>query len=263
MRKKRIISDDLSFKAFIKGIAQAFFHLDRGLPKTLAVLVTKPGRLSTAYFQLPKQNYIQPLKLYFAINFLFFLLTPILNTPKFQVFNFSMQSLISSNPVYQKLIEKEVQASAVSRAIYEERFNAHLKYNQPAFVFLIIPFFALVLQVMHFRKKRYYIEHLVFALHYLSFFLLFLLLIISLFRIAVLVLGAFAISSDVAGIILVVGLFLGLLLYVGAAAKRFYRGRLWTNAAKSVALFAGFILTMAGYVQFLFFYTLFAVRFGS
>ncbi len=164
--KTKYKSSDLSLKHFAKSFARETFHIDNRIIKTIGVLFAKPGYLTIAYFRTRDRIYIQPLRLYFLINFLFFLLIPILNTQQFQVFSFNLESFIHGNPFYQKIIENEIQESNVSKQIYKERFNAHLKYNQPAFVFLIIPLFALFLNIVHFKKKRYYVEHLYLHLQF-------------------------------------------------------------------------------------------------
>ena len=49
----------------------------------------------------------------------------------------------------------------------------------PVAMFVMLPVFALLLQVMYIRSKRYYVEHFVFALHYHAFaFLIFTVIIV-------------------------------------------------------------------------------------
>jgi hypothetical protein len=49
----------------------------------------------------------------------------------------------------------------------------------PVAMFVMLPVFALLLQVMYVRSKRYYVEHFVFALHYHAFaFLIFTVIIV-------------------------------------------------------------------------------------
>lgn len=253
---------DLSLKVVAKSFTKEVFHIDRRIIKTLYTLFIKPGQLTLAYFKTSERRYIQPLKLYFAINFIFFLITPILNTPHFQVFSFSMKSIIGSNQIYQKIIKEQIRTIDVSEEIYEERFNAHLKYNQPAFIFLVIPFFALILNMLNFKNKRYYIEHLIFSVHYLSFFLLFLLVIISLYRVLAFVLKCFSVSSGVVGSILFFAIIMGLLIYLVVATRAFYKNRILPSILKASILFLGFIVTIGVYLQFLFFYTILALKWG-
>lgn len=50
-------------------------------------------------------------------------------------------------------------------SIIPRRFLA----NMPIAMFLLLPFLGLILAVFHFRKKRFYVEHLVFAIHVQTF----------------------------------------------------------------------------------------------
>jgi hypothetical protein len=52
-------------------------------------------------------------------------------------------------------------------------------------MFLLLPFFALMLKLIYIRSRRYYIEHLVFTLHihsFVFFLLLILLLIMNMYE---------------------------------------------------------------------------------
>ena len=50
-------------------------------------------------------------------------------------------------------------------SIIPRRFLA----NMPIAMFCLLPFLGLILAVFHFRKKRFYVEHLVFAIHVQTF----------------------------------------------------------------------------------------------
>jgi len=252
---------DLSLRAFAQSFSAEVFHVDSRIMRTLRVLFTRPGQLTRAYFTRPDGKYVQPLKLYFIINFLFFLITPMLNTPQFQVFNFSRDSLSAGNKLYQRMIQEQIQRSGISAGIHEERFDAHLRYNQPAFVFLVIPLFALLLKLL--VPRRYYIEHLIFSLHYLSFFLVLLLLMTSLHRVLSLALKSVASASGVVQLVLFGGIVVGLFIYLVVATKAFYENSILPSILKSVLLFVGFVAVMGVYAQFLFFYTLLALTFGA
>jgi hypothetical protein len=255
-------ANDLSLKEFIKNFTQDAFHVDKRIITTLHTLFIKPGQLTIEYFKNSEKKHIQPLKLYYAINFIFFLLTPLLNTPNFQVFNFNMKSIIGRNHIYQEIIKEQVNAMDVSAVIYEERFNAHLKYNQPAFVFLIFPLFALLVTMLNFKKERYYLKHLIFSVHFLSFYLLFLLLIIFLYRILAFGLKCFALSNTIVGIILFVAIIIGPTIYLAVATRNFYKNNTLQSIIKALILSTGFLVSVGVYVQFLFFYTILALKLG-
>ncbi|MCD4698427.1 MAG: DUF3667 domain-containing protein, partial [Bacteroidales bacterium] len=122
--KKSNKPNELSLKSFGKSFVEEVFYLDGRIAKTLKVLFLNPGQLTLTYINSSENRYLKPLKLYLIINFIFFLITPILNTPNFQVFSFSLESLSGKNQVYKNMIEKEIQTMNIPEEIYEERFNA-------------------------------------------------------------------------------------------------------------------------------------------
>jgi hypothetical protein len=61
---------------------------------------------------------------------------------------------------------------------FRQIFRGTIEYA-PVAMFVMLPVFALLLQVMYIRSKRYYVEHFVFALHYHAFaFLIFTVIIV-------------------------------------------------------------------------------------
>ncbi|NOZ61428.1 MAG: DUF3667 domain-containing protein [Calditrichaeota bacterium] len=253
-------TDDLSLKNFSKKFTAEIFHIDKRIFKTIAALFFKPGELAASYFSDKRERFVQPLKLYFAINFVFFFLAPLLNTHQFQVFNFNLKSIVGGNQTYQKIIANQTHAANVSREIYEERFDAHLKYNQPAFVFLVVPIFALFLYLLNFKKRRFYAENFIFAAHFLSFFLLLLLSLISLFHIFAFILKAIGTSQSTIGQILVLLVILIPVVYLFFALRKFYRNKIILAIVKAIFLFVSFLFVIGIYVQFLFFYTILALK---
>ncbi len=263
MDKKPNHPTNRSLKSFAKDFIRETLHIDRSIFQTIHSLLFKPGHLTLSYFKTSDRQYIQPLKLYFAINLLFFLLIPILSTSQFRIFSFDMESLTKDNPAYQRIIADQIQSNSVSAEIYEERFNAHLKYNQPALVFLIIPFFALILKMVYFKYKRYYLEHLYFSIHFLSFSLLSLLFSISLYRILKAALNLLSVSSnDMEAVIILLLFFLWFFIYLFIASRKFYQQKRTSSFFKTTILIIGFMIAFMIYLNILFFYTVLALSWG-
>jgi hypothetical protein len=61
----------------------------------------------------------------------------------------------------------------VSYEVYAAAFNHHGELLRKSLIFLLVPLFALVPWALNFRERRYYAEHLVFSMHFYSFFWLF------------------------------------------------------------------------------------------
>ena len=246
---------EMNLGPWLKKIIHAIFYLDGSVPGTLAALMFKPGKLTLAGWRAGGDRQFQPLNLYFAVNILFFFLAPLLSTPQFQVFEFNLQSISRDHPVYQQWIEKRTRDARVSPEIYTERFNMHMKYNKPALVFLVVPLLALFLKLLYIRTN--FVKHLIFALHYLSFFLLALLCSLLLFRILTPIGGMLGVTHTSAiAAVLVVSLFLWLAIYTLLSIRRVYRGAWYAILLKSGLLLIGLFIALGLYTQFLFFYVL-------
>jgi hypothetical protein len=79
--------------------------------------------------------------------------------------------------------------------------------NAPKVMFLLLPFYALLLKVLYIRRKRYYVEHFIFALHVHAFAFILFLVMLPLADVRV-----------IPGVLL-----LWLLIYFWLALKRVYR----------------------------------------
>ena len=98
----------------------------------------------------------------------------------------------------------------------------------PKMLFVLFPVFALLLQIIYRRRKRYYVEHLVFSLHCHAF-LFALLTLVVLTRKSQILLVALAIIA----------------VYVYFAMKRLY-GQGWVKTALKFLILAGGYLALVG-----------------
>lgn len=112
--------------------------------------------------------------------------------------------------------------------------------NLPALMFFMVPFFALTLKLLYIRRKRLYLEHLVFGFHTHAF--LFLLI------------GLALVVPFVPGFVSVIGAF----VYLMVAARRVYEQGWWKTYVKvnilltiyTIVLLIGFAITFAFSVFF-------------
>ncbi|MBN2010125.1 DUF3667 domain-containing protein [candidate division KSB1 bacterium] len=253
---------DADLKKTLKHLANEVYHFDSKIFRSVAILLLKPGIMTQRVPDISNERLINPFKLYLAINFIFFLLIPVLVTPQFQVFNFNLNSFIESNQHYQHIIEAEYTSKHISDAIYAERFNAHLKYNQPALVVVLIPIFALFVSFVQHWKKRSYLEHFDFATQVITFFLVLLLLIIITFRIFT---SLFNFSGHLEGILaigIVISGMIWFVVYLFLINRNMYADTGYKAIIKVVLLFSGYLFIFSLYVQFLFFYTIVALKLG-
>ena len=109
-------------------------------------------------------------------------------------------------------------------------------------------------------KKKYYLEHLYFALDYLSFFLISLTLATILYRILTFVLSFLSGSQGVVVMVIPIAFLIGLFIYLYVSLKTFYKNTTLSNIIVYPFLLIGFFISIGAYVQFLFFYTVLVLK---
>jgi hypothetical protein len=231
-----------------------YFHFDSKFIRSVVPLFTKPGFLTKQYWEGKRVRYIHPLRLYFFITIIFMLAT----TYFYHHFGQELKgTVIQSNtkitydstdvdttkldPAQQKI--KAEEAAKASKAYAEnamkklgggiDRFFHDLKYIS----FFLLPLYALIFKFLYFRKKRFYVDHLVYTLHLQSF---------AYILISMAVLLPFVFPETLHYIRR--GILLVLLVYIGWSLRYLYHQPWWKTILKSIiatfllALMTGFAL---------------------
>jgi hypothetical protein len=127
------------------------------------------------------------------------------------------------------------------------QFLQNLYDNVPIALIVLLPIMAFVLQVLYPLSRRYYVEHLLFFVHFHAFMFLILALQILISR-----LNAALPTPDAIGVLIIVAASFYVPVYLFVAMRRVYgQGRLLTTAkyiVLTVSYLAGFTLTMLGAV---------------
>lgn len=74
-----------------------------------------------------------------------------------------------ANTAFEKWMEERIKAKIGKDGSKGELFLGTLRNNIPTMMLCCIPIFAFILKVLYIRQRRFYIEHLVYALHIHSF----------------------------------------------------------------------------------------------
>ena len=202
--------------AFVKAVADDQIGVDAKLPRTLAALFWKPGLLTSGYMNGRIARYIPPFRLYLFASVLFFVLLSFLSRGSdwaeraademeremgtdttAQQRDTASRSLNVGFTVGGKQWFDNVNVNTRWRWL-DERMKANLRAlgqlppnlalrritdaiieELPKVMFLLLPVFALLLKLIYIRRRRYYVEHFVFALHLHAFaFSLFVLVLV-------------------------------------------------------------------------------------
>jgi hypothetical protein len=92
-------------------------------------------------------------------------------TPKVEApLHFTMGRDGEKKPAFALWLEKQVKEKIGEDGARAKLFLETLRSNIPAMMLCCIPLFAFVLKILYIRKGRFYVEHLVYALHIHTFF---------------------------------------------------------------------------------------------
>ena len=186
-------------------------NLDAKLLRTLKPLLLKPGFLSCEYFQGRRMHYLSPLKLYFFLSIVTFFLVQqgvdiaAENGQLVQIdddggdagkdMDFNIASIggkpwhAESHPVRltwlpeigNRLINEKLGQLEDTAKRRDWTALTHVALAAtPQALLLILPFFALLLKVFYFFRKRLFMEHMIVALHNHSFLLMIIALLVVL-----------------------------------------------------------------------------------
>lgn len=163
---------DYSTLGFLADAATEIFSLDGKTFRTARQLFFHPGRLTLDHYQGRRIQYLKPMQLFLIVNVLF-LLIAVQNG----LFDFTLDEYWDYGPpspeLTQQLVTQKIAQQKISLDEYAVAFNRNENILRKCLIFLLVPLFALVLWIMHRRERRYYAEHLVFSIHFFSFFWLF------------------------------------------------------------------------------------------
>lgn len=218
------------------------------LAQTLWVLISKPGQLTLDYLAGRKRRYVLPLKLYLTVSIVTLLLIGLFGgldsgpgeTQKVKVGVAPSGTMLSIGSAQIKFVDGKFVCSGMPdrmcnhlrkrfdhssselQAIFSDTPQRMLKFWSYA-MFVLLPMFAALLKLVYRNRGLVYGEHLVFALHLHTFWLL---------AVCALVVLPEAPSAWVAIVLLLLSIPLHALL----AMRRVYGGRWWPLLLRSAFL---------------------------
>ena len=161
---------DLKLSAFLHHSLHELTHFDAKIFSTLRALIFKPGLLTTEYLAGRKKRYVLPLRLFlviFALNF--FLYT----RPGVALYDIRFVIKKDKQGELEKALERNAAKRNLTKDALYYQINEHWQKDASFFQFGDVFSFAICLTLVFYTKRRYFVEHLIFSLHTLSFFFLF------------------------------------------------------------------------------------------
>ncbi len=233
--------------AVLRELLADWLSLDGRLLRTLTELA-HPGRLTTRYLEGKRITYLRPFRLYLIASLLLFSSLLSLRAPDATTVNLYVGGqLVTEAPAVQGRLDLTLfePKSALSRWLANQQTDhieelrrlppqelldalfAGLRRVLPAAFILFVPFLALGLKALYWRKKILFLDHLVFALHFQSALFLALAATWGVCRLLGLALFLSILAYLLAGCFM-------LFVYMPLALRRMYRQRWRWTIAKAV-----------------------------
>jgi Protein of unknown function (DUF3667) len=212
-------------KHFLSHVVHEFTHLDSNkVIKTLLSLLFRPGLLTDEYLAGRKGHYINPIRVYLTISFLYFL--------------FGWGALLQAGGGAAKNLVSQgwFATMAKQRGVEPHSLAERIDQNREKYVsgmrFVGVLLSGTFLTFLYYGKRKYYAEHLIFSLHFYSF---------DFFMRCALALSFVGFSKI--GLLFYtpvrVFFYLIIFIYILVAVRRVYKESWAKTVGKSVVLFAG------------------------
>jgi hypothetical protein len=168
--EQRVTAHDHSIRHFAEHVFESLTHFDFKSLRAFKTLVVRPGLLTREYLDGRRRRYVGPIQLFVIANVLFALAGPnSFRTP------LSVQEHDRPFPAFkQALVAQAIADRDLDREEFSRAFDEAAGLQAKTWVFAMIPALALVTAALY-GFRRYYFEHLIFATHFYTFLLLWML----------------------------------------------------------------------------------------
>jgi hypothetical protein len=237
---------DFSIVHFVTQLWKHLTQLDSKFLRSFWLLFAKPGFLTAEYVGGRQKRYLKPFVLFLTAGVVFYFALP--NTSAYYLnydelyesyknkdfitntFQFDIRSQILA-----KAAAKQMKPTAVLQAMYAKATN----YSK-TWLLLVAPIWAIVIFLLFKKKNKYYIPHLIFAIHSFTAFIL-----IDLLYLKIMFGSGWQSLSDV----MLIPFFVLFAIYLVIAVRRFYQENRWVALAKSMLLVLALLILLAFYRQ--------------
>jgi hypothetical protein len=162
--EKRVHSHDLALGHFFLHALHEFTHLDSKVFATLRYLFTRPGFLTQEFVAGRRLRYVQPLSLYLIASAVLLMVSSFVMISAFDV---RQMTRTDKTGQIEATWEKLAQKKHLPKEVIVERVQETMHKAATAAQLANVLAMALLLALLF--RRHYFVEHLVFSLHFLSF----------------------------------------------------------------------------------------------
>jgi len=227
---------DLGLKHVLEEVLENFLNLDGRILGTLRLLFLHPGQATLEYLKGRRSRYLPPFRVYIFISFVLFLLLGLGSSAGIKIETHPDAPTASAPaPKPKSHREEAIEAGAIRAAQHPQEFKEQMLHTGSRVMFGLLPVFALLLFLLFHGARGYFVEHVIFSLHFHSFAFGLFILQWLLTRIP------WAPIQTAAALLILV-----LPVHLGLAMKRVYGGPTWKIVLKGAVLTALYLMLVVG-----------------
>ena len=162
---------DYTLTHFLRHVFEEFTSLDSKIFRSLKSLLFSPGKLTAEWAAGKERSYIKPIQLFLVLNLVYFVFQHFFPITTFTAPLEVQHHMQVYSAWIRPIIDQQVRASGLTYSRYALVYNEATAAQARSLIILMVPMFAALLGILYFRKGRYFVEHLVFSLHFYAFFL--------------------------------------------------------------------------------------------
>jgi Protein of unknown function (DUF3667) len=168
--EKEIGDDDYSLRRYLEEIGTAITLLESKALRSVWLVAGRPGHLSSEYVRGRRVRYLKPLQLFIFLNVVYYFSITLFTATTFTTPLATQLQMNNYYPAYaHRQVDKKLHEEQISYAGLEAKYNGRTSVLSKTLIFLLIPIFALPFYALFFKKRKYFVEHLVVATHLWSF----------------------------------------------------------------------------------------------
>jgi hypothetical protein len=239
----------LSLGHFLHELVEGLFHIDSRFWRTLRTLFTRPGLITEQYLAGKRNSYSPPFRSYLVISILYFVLASIFDTTASRVVSTGGREMqasdcaqMAANPGWFLRLVPDLEQSCL-RALSNDRraINQAMQNLLPKVMFAVLPLVALVQFWVYRRQRPFYLENLVFVLHFQSFYYM----ASTLALLLAAGIGALVGAGARIGELFEFAIYVWSVVYLFIAVRRVYRASVLKTVLGLVALAVAYVIFYA------------------
>lgn len=163
---------DYSLRRYFVEAFEVVTSADSRLLRTFRTLLTRPGALTAAYFSAGRDDYLRPQQVLLFCSVFYFFAQPLVGIRTLSSPLAVHMNALRYSDFARSLVEAEVARRGGGLEAYRIAFDAAADSHARTLAVLLVPIFAVAAALLFWWPRRYFVQHLVLATHFVAFILL-------------------------------------------------------------------------------------------